>query len=232
MTQMQGKIILPITLLLLCGNLFAQDCAAFFPFEKGATLEYTFYDAKGKVSTVSNQRVVILDDAGAEGLTAQVEAVLSDKNGKEQSKGNYNMVCKDNTLYMDVTAMMPQMTQAFSGMEMQVTGDQMQLPAKLTAGQTLLDAHLEIKASSGGMSLMKMTIDVTERKVEGKESITTVLGTYDVYKISYTTNTKMLIGKTFKTNAWYAPKIGMIKQENYDKKGNLEGSMILTKFSK
>lgn len=229
---MQCKIIFPIILLLLCGSLFAQDCGVFFPFEKGATLEYTFYDAKGKMSTVSNQKVVIVDDAGAEGLTAQVEAILTDKNGKEQSKGNYNMTCKDNTLLIDMTAMMPQMTQAFSGMEMQVTGDQLQLPSKLTAGQTLPDAHLEIKAGSGGMNLMKMTIDVTERKVEGKESITTPLGTYDAYKISYTTNTKMLVSKTFKTNAWYAPKIGMIKQETYDKKGNLEESMVLTKFSK
>lgn len=216
----------------MAGRLAAQDCAMFFPFEKGAALEYTFYDDKGKVVSVSKQNVVIIDDAGAEGLTAQVDVMMFDKNGKETTQGNYKVTCKGNTLYMDVTAMMPQMTQSFAQMEMQVTGDQLQLPSKLTVGQALPDAHMEIKAGSGGVNLMKMTIDVTERKVAGKEMVSTPTGNYEAYKISYVTNTKMLVGKNFTTISWYAPKIGMVKQESYDKKGNLENSMVLTKFSK
>ncbi len=229
---MKFRILIPITFLLLTSKLAAQDCSAFFPFEKGASMEYTFYDAKGKVTSTSNQKIVIVDDAGAEGLTAQVEAVMSDKNGKEQSKGNYKVTCKDNTIFMDITAMMPQMSQSLSSLEVQMNGDQVQLPSKMSAGQALPDAHLEIKAGSGGVNLMKITIDITERKVEGKESVTTPTGTYEAFKISYLTTTKTLLSKSFKTISWYAPKVGMVKQETYDKKGNLENSMVLTKFSK
>lgn len=220
-----------IIFIVATGVLSAQDCTMFFPFKKGATIEYTYYDEKGKVVSVSSQQVVMIDDAAADGLTAQVDMILLDKNGKEQTKGNYKVTCKGNILYMDINAMMPQMTQPFAQMEMQVTGDQLQLPANLTVGQMLPDAHMEMKAGSGGVNLMKMTIDVTDRKVEGKETVTTPTGNYEAYKISYSTNTKMLVGKNFKTNAWYAPKVGMVKQETYDKKGNLENSMVLTKFS-
>jgi len=229
---MKTKIIVPITFLFLVSRLIAQDCATFFPFEKGANLEYTFYDAKGKVTNVSSQKVAILDDAGVEGLTAQVDAIMLDKNGKELNKANYKVTCKANTLYMDLTALMPQTTQSLSDLEVQMSGDQLQLPATLTAGQTLPDAHLEMKAGSGGMNLMKIIIDITERKVDGKESVTTPTGTYDAYKISYLTTVKTLIGKSLKTVAWYAPKVGLVKQETYDKKGNLDSSMILTKFSR
>jgi len=232
MTRMKANMLLPIAILLTVSRLAAQDCAAFFPFEKGAAMEYTFYDSKGKLSNVSSQKVVIIDDEGAAGMTAQVEVVMTDKNGKEQTKGNYKATCKNNTLLMDITAIVPQMTQAFSSLEMQISGDQLQLPSKLTAGQTLPDAHMEIKAGSGGVNLMKITIDITERKVEGKESITTALGTYEAYKITYVTNTKTLMSKSFRSTGWYAPKIGLIKQETYDKKGSLDSSMVLTKFSK
>lgn len=229
---MKAVTILPMTFLFLVGKLTAQDCAAFFPFEKGASMEYTFYDDKGKVTSTSNQKVVIIDDAGVAGLTAQVEAVVTDKNGKEQSKGNYKVICKDNAIFMDITSMMPQMSQSLSTLEVQMSGDQLQLPDKLSVGQALPDAHLEIKAGSGGVNLMKIIIDISERKVEGKENISTPVGTYDAFKISYLITTKTLMSKSFKTTTWYAPKIGMVKQETYDKKGNLDNSMVLTKFSK
>lgn len=226
------KIIFPILLLLFFSEIAAQDCAMFFPFSKGASMEYSFYDAKGKLTTTSKQKVAIIDDAGAEGTTAQVDMTLFDKNGKEQMKGNYKVLCKNSTLFMDITGMMPQMTGSLSQMEMQISGDQLQLPSKLTAGQTLPDAHMEIKAGSGGINLMTITVDIQERKVEGKESVTTPTGTYEAYKISYVTSAKMLMSKTHKNIDWYAPKIGLVKQESYDKKGNLESSMVLSKFSK
>ncbi len=210
----------------------AQSCAAFFPFEKGATMEYTSYDSKAKMQSLMAQTVVIIDDDGAEGLTAQVEATIKDKKGEDVMKNTYYVTCKNDTLYMDVNAQMPQLTEAFSTMEITMTGKQLAIPTKLTPGQTLPDANMEIQAASGGMNLLKMNIDVVERKVEGKESLTTPAGTFECYKISQMTNTKMLVGKSFKTVSWYTEKIGLIKTESYDKKGNLESYMVLTKFSK
>ncbi|MDX1940189.1 MAG: hypothetical protein SFU99_06525 [Saprospiraceae bacterium] len=212
--------------------LSAQNCTAYFPFEKGAMLEYTNYDDKGKVQSSMTQKVLILDDDEKEGLTAQIESKIMDKNGKESMRNSYHITCKNDTLFMDLTAQMPQLTEAFSTMEVTITGDQLLLPPKLSVGQTLPDANMQIQAGTGGMNLMKMTVAVTDRKVEAKESVTTSAGTYDCYKISHTTNTKMLVGKSFKTITWYADKVGMVKTETYDKKGKLESSMQLTKFSK
>lgn len=228
------KIIFPMTLLcfMAISALTAQDCTKYFPFEKGATLEYTSYDDKGKVQSSMSQKVVIIDDNAQEGLTAQIDSKIMDKKGEEAMSNTYHVTCKNDTLYLDMTAQMPQLTEAFSTMEVKITGDELLLPSKLSVGQMLPDASMQIQAGTGGMNLMKMTVDVTERKVEARETVVTEAGTYDCYKISHVTNTKMLIGKSFKTITWYAEKVGMVKTETYDKKGKLESSMQLTKFSK
>ncbi|HMN91268.1 MAG TPA: hypothetical protein PKD70_02795 [Saprospiraceae bacterium] len=210
-------------------TLNAQDCNAYFPFQKGALLEFAYYDAKSKLSSTSSQEIQIVDEE-ANALTAQVAMLLKDKNGKEVTNGNYQVQCKDNVLYMDMSAMMPQVTQAFSTMEIQATGDQLQLPARLQVGQTLPDARMQIKAGSGSVNLMSMTIEITDRKVEAQERITTPAGTFNCYRITYMTNTKMLVSKSFKTVSWFADNIGMVKSESYDKKDKLESSMELTKF--
>lgn len=227
------KFIFPITMLCFFALnwLQAQDCAAYFPFKKGVSMEYTSYDDKDKVLSSQSQKVTIIDDMGADGLVAQINMILYDKKGKESMNGDYKVTCKDNTLFMDVTTAMPQLTEAFSSMEVTMTGNELQIPSKLTVGQTLPDANMEIQAASGGLNLMKMRIDVVDRKVEAKETVTTPAGTYDCYKISQNTNTKMLVGKSFKTVNWYAENVGLVRTENYDKKGKLESYMVLTKFS-
>lgn len=227
----QGILFVAFLLTTVVG--LAQDCGAFFPFEKGATIGYAFYDAKGKLTSSSEQKVVIIDDKGAAGMQAQVETINFDKNGKESTKGTFEVKCKDGNLYMDITSIMaPQMTESFAQMEMTVTGDGLQLPAKLEIGQSLPDASAEFKAASGGINIMTMKMDVVERKVVGKEVVATGLGSYECYKISYTTNVKMLVNKSFTTIAWFAPKVGMVKSEVYNKKGTLESLMELTKFQK
>lgn len=227
------KAIFPITMLcfLALPMMQAQDCSAYFPFKKGATMAYTTYDDKDKVLASQTQKVTIIEDKGDDGLVAQINMVLYDKKGEQSMDGDYKISCKDNTLFMDVTATMPQLTEAFSSMEVTMTGNELQIPSKLSVGQTLPDASMEIQAASGGLNIMKMNIEVVDRKVEAKETVTTPAGTYECYKISQYTNTKMLVGKSFKTVNWYAANVGLVRTENYNKKGRLESYMVLTKFS-
>ncbi len=55
----------------------------------------------------------------------------------------------------------------------ELEGDAMEFPKALTVGQTLPDASMTMKASVDGMgSVMSTTINITDRKIEGKESVT------------------------------------------------------------
>ncbi len=230
---MKTKIIFPTLILLFAvASAIAQDCSTFFPFQQGAVIEYTYYNKKDKVNSSSLQKVTMIEDSGSKGLTAKMDAQLKDKKGKEMMTTTYEISCRDNVLYMDMTALMPELTQSFSQMDMEMTGDDLQLPSRLTIGQTLPDATMKIKAGTGGMNIMNMTIEIVDRKVEGQETVETPAGTFDCYKISQTTKTKMMIGKEFTSAEWYAQGVGMVKSETYDKKGRVESYALLTKFEK
>jgi hypothetical protein len=120
---------------------------------------------------------------------------------------------------------------SFQNMEVKITGDMLDIPSNPIAGQKLKDGTLNIALSSeGGPAFMNTTITITNRKVEGIETITTPAGTFECVKISYDVETKMLF--TIHTHAveWYAKNTGMVRSENYNSKGKLDGYTVLTAF--
>jgi hypothetical protein len=68
---------------------------------------------------------------------------------------------------------------------------------------------------------LKQTVSMTisDRKVEGKESVTTAAGTWDCFKISY--KSKMVVKTAgigipvnIEGNEWYAPGVGVVKTQS------------------
>jgi hypothetical protein len=82
------------------------------------------------------------------------------------------------------------------------------------------------------MAIMNMTINVSNRKVEAVENLTTPAGTFECYKISFDVATKMMINVKSKGVEWFAKGIGMVKNETYDSNGKLLGSNVLTSIKK
>ena len=92
---------------------------------------------------------------------------------------------------------------------------------------------MEMVISSNGMKMFTMNFKITERKVEAQESITTAAGTFECYKLSQKTNTKIsFMDKTYTSIAWYAPEIGSVRSETYSESGKLEGYRVLTNISR
>lgn len=207
-----------------------SDCSAFFTLEKGAMWEINHYNKKGVLSSVSAQEVGVVEmlDGSWE---AQVQQKIKDDKGNIMTEGNYRLKCKDGTVFFDVADMLnPEMKEGLGEMEMSITGDALQLPSKLTVGQTLPDGYTEIKAGPQGVTIMTLRFEMTDRKVEAKESVTVPAGKFDCYKITYTLNTKTILPKSFTSAIWYSEKVGMVKSETYDKKGNLDSRSELARF--
>jgi len=211
-----------------------QNCGTFFPFEEKTVMEYASFDKKGKKESTVEHRVAFVEDFGEGSIKARVETKVMDEEGEEQMNADYEVSCKDNEITFDMISLLsPQMTQAFSGMEMTITGDGLSMPENLEVGQTLPEASTEIKAGTGNLNLIKMTISISDRKVEAKESITTESGaTYECYRIRHIMESKMLISKQFEIVEWYAEGFGMIRSETYNKKGKLESSTELQSFTR
>ncbi len=198
----------------------------YYPFEEGTAFQITGYDKKGKINSVVDYSITDVTDN-----TATIKAKISDKKGKEITTTDYKINCNNNTISIDFKSMMnPDMFAQYKDIEIDFEGTNIELPNDLSVGKDLKDANMVMIMNMGGMK-MNMTMDLVNRKVEGKERISTPAGTFDCYVITYTTEIKMGMKSTFKNKEWIAEGVGMVKSENYNKKGKLLGYSELTKIN-
>ncbi len=212
----------------------AQDVceSGYLAFRQGVSIELTNYDKKGKISGIQRQKVNSVE-AFADGFKAGVSVVVSNEKGKSLSEGNYHIECKDGVLYMDMSNMLdPRAMEGFKNMEMEMSGNALAFPTQLIPGQTLPDGTINIKAMTSGIALMNLSLNITNRKVEAAEVVTTPAGTFECIRISQDTEMKSFMKMKFKTISWFAIGVGLVKSENLDDKGKVESSTVLTKFEK
>ncbi|EAR00625.1 hypothetical protein [Maribacter sp. HTCC2170] len=210
----------------------AQNCSKYYPMVEGATMQYTNYNKKGKTEGIATYLVSNVKTSGD--VTAATMAIeLRDEKGKEIYKTDYNFTCSGNMVTVDYKSLVPSsMFEQYEGMEMDISGTDLELPNDLSVGQALSDANVSIKISMSGIN-MNTTVDMINRKVEKKESVTTPAGTFDCYVIYSENKMKaMMVKQSFPSRVWFAEGVGMIKQESFNKNGKSMGTTVLTKYSK
>ena len=201
------------------------QCHDYYDFEEGSYWRFSSYNAKGKLMGQSSQ-VIKKYTATDNGYKALVEIVSIDKKGKKGEPMEYEWECKDGLMLFDMKKFLPdeQLSQ-MEDFEIAVSGENLELPSGLSVGDDLADANVVMDMSTGGMG-MKISVDITNRMVEKKESITTDAGSFDCLKISSTITTKSIMSMEMQTVEWMAPGVGMVKSETY-RKGNMIGYTVL-----
>ncbi|UWX54372.1 hypothetical protein NYZ99_15715 [Maribacter litopenaei] len=215
--------------------LFGQNsCSKYYPMEEGSTFQYTMYDKKDKVEGVTDYVVSKVENSGGN-TTATMELKFTDDKGKNVLESDYNITCTGDGVKIDYRSLFPsQMKKQYEdmGMEMDITGTDIQIPNSLSAGQTLDDANVNVSMDMGAMK-MNINVETYDRKVEKEESVTTPAGTFNCYLITEKSKSKVMMSNMETSNkVWISEGVGMIKQETYGKNGKLMSRMELTKFSK
>lgn len=217
--------------ILITATTFAQDCSTYYPFTEGSSSTITSYDRRGKIS--AEQQLIIESINTVNGYqTATAKAILKDEKGKLITETSFNITCKENGVEMDITSMLsPDLFKQFEGMETDITGTNIILPNNLNVGDNLPDADMQMSIDMSGIT-MNINAAMTDRKVVSREDLTTPAGTFDCYVIEYTSIVKMGIKKTSTVKQWIAKGVGMVKMEDYNKKGKITYRNLLTAFSK
>jgi len=228
---MKRTFYLLTVLLSIASTLAIAQCNQYYDLSDGSEWEMETYNAKGKLTGKNAQKVTAFNKTGS-GYEATIHSTSYDEKGKELMSGELEFKCSDGTMYIDMRNFISEdQMKAFQNYELTVEGDNLEIPSSLTVGETLKDGSITITAS--GSIPMSMTVNITDRKVEAKESITTPAGTFDCYKISskMTIQNKIGVTMTFNFGAveWLTEKVGMVKSESYNKNGKLVGSTVLTK---
>ena len=223
--------LLTIVLLLSAGlTVTAQDCEVFFPMEEGSVREMTSYDKKDKVTGKTIQTVKEVERTG-ELIEILVEAELYDEKEEFITKQNLMMSCEEGIFKFDMRNYFDQSAMAgMEGFEVTMDATDLEVPSDLEAGDELKDGSISVEASTGGVTLFRINVQIYDRKVEAQESITTSAGTFECYKLTYTTETKAMVKVITKGVEWLAPNIGVVRSETYNKNGKLTDYMVLTDF--
>ena len=75
--------------------------------------------------------------------------------------------------------------------------------------------------------MFSLSINITNRKIEGKETITTPAGSYDCFKMTYDIESKTVMTVKMKGIDWFAENVGTVRSESLDKNGKLQGYTVL-----
>ena len=225
-------ILLAAFFMLGISNLFSQECVFYSPVEKGTVLKHSNYDKKDKLTGTTTQTVI--DNYVEEGT--QVIKLRNEYQGVDMDSvfmTELELKCKDGKYYVDMESYIGESTLTpYSDMETTFEVENMTIPAELKVGEVLDNGKITVTISNNGMKILTISVNISNRKVEAKEDITTRAGTFECYKISYDISTKMLITIKASTVEWYAKNVGVVRSESYNKKGKLTGYTVLTEFQK
>jgi hypothetical protein len=220
----------------------AQNCDSYYPLIKGKEYELQHFNAKDKKTSRVVYTVKDISHSGTK-TEAQMNTKSFDDKDKETMTSDYKVICDKDVLLMDMRAMVPaSQTEAYKNMEVKAEGKYLETPSKLQAGQKLPDAEMTMDMidKKTGTTSFTIVIEIKNRIVEGKESVTTPAGTFECYKIKYegTFQSKMVVGTTsigmtkfnYTVTEYLSPGKGLVKSETYSKSGKPAGYSLLTKF--
>lgn len=215
----------------LTGIVMAQDCS-FYSLTEGMVTGYQNLDAKGKVTGTTRSTCLNVNKDGR-AVIFKMKSEYADAKNSNPSMIEYEMKCEDGAFYVDMQNFIdPKSMEAFKGMEVSVDSKDMVYPAGLSAGQTLPDANITVSAATGGVTILNLIVNITNRKVVGTESVTVPAGTFECFKITYDVETKMMF-KVYATVTEYVNMgVGNVKTETYDKKGKMAGTTQLVELKK
>lgn len=222
----------------------SNSCTDFIWFKEGAFMEFEAKDGKDKSLHKSKMTVVQIRQETA-GTVADIKAA-DDMN----NEFDMQFKCIGDKMYMDFGAIMKQamqkagqsgadaeaVQQAMANTEMNITDGFMAFPKQMYPGQQLEDVSFTLKTSPTPQMSMEVISTLENRKVVAREKIQTPAGSFDCVKISGERRTAMkVMGMNQKMPSsteylWFAKGIGVVKQEDYDKKGKLQSVSQLIKY--
>ncbi|WP_343675035.1 hypothetical protein [Chitinophaga sp.] len=236
---MKKKMFFAAPLVLAAQLLYGQqqDCKSYYFLQNNAEVEMSIYDGKSELVAKNIEKVLNVNRT-ANVISSNFSTTLKDANGKDLSTGKGKFKCTGSEILLDMQMAMPNIPQ-LQNMKMEAGSDEVFLsyPATLKEGQTLPGGEKQMSGNMNGMEI-SMTLKVSDRKIVGKEKVTTPAGTWECFKISYKLGLSVqMMGTNFpmdldvNATEWFAPGFGIVKT-NSERGGSLLGSMQITAFKK
>lgn len=214
----------------------AQDCKSYYYMTNNAEVQITLYDAGGAKNGMQTWKISNVSKEG-NGFQSTINSSFTNAKGEEIAKGNGIYRCVGGKLMADMRMSIPQdQVQQVKAADAQLNEAYVEYPDVVSEGMMLPDASFDMNVNTSGIP-STARFEMRNRKVVGKETITSEAGSWEAYKITYDATIKIKmagigIPMVMKTTEWFVPKFGVVKSETYSKKGKKQGSSLLTKLKR
>lgn len=226
------RILLVAAITLLGTVLSAQE--TFFPTKPGTVLKYQTTDKKGKIT---GSYKYTIKEVNVNGQDLDITYLVENMGAKDELVYQEEITIhqRDGVINFDMSAFLNKAAFQQNGeipSELTVTGNSMEVPVNPQPGMTLPDANV-LMAMSMGFVNMKMSADITNRKIEAVEDVTVKGGTFSCYRFTGDIKAAALgMTTTGRSVEWYTKGVGTVKMESYDKNGKLLSTTELTEISR
>ncbi len=197
---------------------FSQNCTDFYYMQNNKTVEITITNKKGKETGKNVYTISNVQQSGGT-ITSIVNSEFIKSKGDTVSKATNNIKCVGGIIMMDMKMFIPSAQEEQMGTtSASAQSAYLEYPSNMKEGDELKDGQfgMDFKTQSGIGA--HINIDITKRKVQGKESVTTPAGRWNCFKITYHSKVVMKIGIGIPVNMdvteWYAPGFGVVKTES------------------
>ncbi len=211
----------------------AQDCTDVSFMKKGAILEYTDYNKRGKPeSTTVHETIEVSEDGSL--VNAIIKATVVNTKDKKTFDTQYNVGCNNGLFSVDMIRFFDfnklSEYNEKENLKFKIDGDVLEFPNGMKTGDHLDDGNITIKLNSNGFTLVTMAFNVFNRKIVGEEQITTPAGTFMCQKVTFDFDSKFgIINVKGSGVEWYYNNAMVVKSESYNKRGKLIGYHEITK---
>ncbi|MBA2500652.1 MAG: hypothetical protein H0V30_13055 [Chitinophagaceae bacterium] len=196
-----------------------SDCGNQILFKEGARITYAQFDGNDK--EFSRQTSIVKSVENQNGVWQSV-VEMDDLSNTKMANAEVEYSCDGKQVHFDMQNLF-----AKNGMEAEavIKADRLSFPLQLKTGETLSNASFKMSAKGGTI----FTSDITNRKVESIEKISTTSGTYNCYKITADLNVDMEMPgmpaaalEEMKKNIpassytmWFDPSFGVVKMQMF-----------------
>ncbi len=224
------KKLLTLTIIALIfgiNNIKSQDCTFYFPQKPGTILIINHYKAPNKLSGTSKTKIL-----EATGSSIKFSSEFINDQGKSLNSGEYEVKCKNGEFVMDMSSFTSNMNlSAYKNMKVDIQTDEMTLPSDLQPGQQLNNGEIRMTVSNQGLTLMKTTTKIINRKVVDIENVTTPAGTFQCAKITYDLETQSIVNIHSKGVEFVSKQAGIVRSESYDSNNKLQSYSVLNSIT-
>jgi len=212
-------------------SLNAQTCEFYIPSQIGKKITTEYYDSKSKLTGYGTSEVISVSET-SNGTEIVIEVENFDKKSESSGKSRLKYYCRGDVFEVDMNSFIsPEQMAGFENMKIETQAHKLAYPSVLVPGMKLEDGFVETVIYNEGIKIMTLRVDVTNIIVEAVEEITVPAGTFTAYKISSDITSKTgFMTMNFKSVQWIVKNLGVIRNESYNKKGNLNSYSIVSKI--